>query len=172
MGWAIKVASVLLLAAVGVYLMVDGGMGLSGGGGAHPGAGPDSPARPAGGGAREVRLKAGAGGHFRATVRVDDADLPFLIDTGATAIVLEPDAAEAAGLHVRPSDFTIPVGTAGGQRHAARVRLREVKLGPIVVRDVDALVMDGPMGINLLGLAFLKRLEGYAVSGDSLVLSY
>ena len=53
-----------------------------------------------------------------------------------------------------------------------RVRLREVKLGPIVVRDVDALVMDGPMGINLLGLAFLKRLEGYAVSGDSLVLSY
>ena len=51
------------------------------------------------------------------------------------------------------------------------MRLRSVRLGAISLNDVDALVMsEGMLGMNLLGMSFLKRLSRYEVRGSTLVL--
>jgi aspartyl protease family protein len=63
------------------------------------------------------------------------------------------------------------VNTASGPMPVAPVMLREVRIGRISVRNVQALVVPpgAPEG-NLLGMSFLDKLDRYEVNGDRLTL--
>jgi aspartyl protease family protein len=117
-----------------------------------------------------VIVRAGQDGHFRADIVVDGAMLHMLVDTGATAVVLSREDAQRAGFDLTQLRFTARVSTANGVGLAAPVRLREVRVRSIVVRDVVALVNKAPMSGSLLGLSFLNRLSSYGVQGDILTL--
>ena len=55
---------------------------------------------------------------------------------------------------------------------AARVNLREVRVGSVVLRDVTAVVVPGDaLPVNLLGMSFLGRLSRFEIAGSQLVLS-
>ena len=55
---------------------------------------------------------------------------------------------------------------------AADVRLNEIAVGPIIMRNVRALVArPGALEESLLGMSFLERLHGYAVERDRLILT-
>jgi aspartyl protease family protein len=70
------------------------------------------------------------------------------------------------------ADFRIPVNTANGMIRAAQVRLAEVRLNGIVVRDVEAMVMPaGRLNGTLLGMSFLRRLGGMEFAQGRLVLT-
>ena len=45
-----------------------------------------------------TELSAGAGGHFMTTASINGRDIQVLVDTGATAVALRYEDAEAAGL--------------------------------------------------------------------------
>ena len=54
---------------------------------------------------------------------------------------------------------------------AARIRLKEVAIGPLDRQNVDALVAHpGALSQSLLGMSFLSRLRSYEFSGDFLTL--
>jgi aspartyl protease family protein len=56
---------------------------------------------------------------------------------------------------------------------AAPVVLRQLSIGQMTVRDVQADILEGSMpGIGLLGMSFLRRLDGYEVRGDRLYLRW
>ncbi|MGL4445890.1 MAG: retropepsin-like aspartic protease family protein [Alsobacter sp.] len=110
-------------------------------------------------------------GHFTAEPQINGVRLQMLVDTGASVIALSAEDASRAGIFPNANDFRIPVNTANGTIKAASVRLREVQLGRIVVRDVEAVVMpQGRLGGSLLGMSFLRRLSSFNVSGGTLVL--
>lgn len=117
-----------------------------------------------------VAIRAGQDGHFRADATVNGTTLHMLVDTGASAVVLTADDAARIGLDPARLRYTARVQTANGIADAAPVRLREVRIGPISVRGVPALVNRAPMSGSLLGLSFLNRLAGYGVEGDVLTL--
>jgi aspartyl protease family protein len=118
-----------------------------------------------------VRLRKRPDGHFIARVDVQGTTLGFLVDTGASTVVLKPGDAEKAGIDVSALAFTVAVETANGTTFAAPVRLRSVAIGPIELNDVEALVAKpGNLKENLLGMSFLKRLRSYEASGDFLTL--
>jgi clan AA aspartic protease (TIGR02281 family) len=50
--------------------------------------------------------------------------------------------------------------------------LKKFKVGEIVLRDVEAVVNSAPMRVSLLGMSFLKRLDGWQVKGDKLYLAW
>jgi aspartyl protease family protein len=103
--------------------------------------------------------------------RVNGEALRFIFDTGADQVVLTAGAAEDLGLRIDENDFTVPVSTANGVTTAAPARLREVRVGSIAIRDVEALVArPGALAQNLLGMSFLSRLRHFGVSGDRLTL--
>jgi len=63
------------------------------------------------------------------------------------------------------------VSTANGTTYAAPVRLKSIAVGPLELRDVEALVAQpGNLNENLLGMSFLKRLRSYEFTGDFLTL--
>lgn len=122
-------------------------------------------------GEQAVRLRRQDNGHFVARAAANGTSMSMLVDTGASTVVLTPTDAERAGIDTASLAFTTPVSTANGTTFAAPVRLKSVSVGPLEVRDVEALVAKpGALSENLLGMSFLKRLRSYEFSGDFLTL--
>jgi aspartyl protease family protein len=175
-GWAVRQLLVWgLLGGLAVVLVADRG-GVRGTIAAMLGRG--TPPAPASGPAvaataaasRTLVVRAGHGGHFWVEAEIDGATLPFVVDTGATSVTLSRDAAALIGLRLGERDYTEPHRTANGIVRTAPVQLREVRIGALSVRDVDASVNPHLAGVSLLGMSFLKRLDGYEVRGDRLML--
>jgi aspartyl protease family protein len=122
------------------------------------------------GGGREVMLVA-RDGHFMVEAEVEGRAVLFLVDTGASDVVLTEKDARRIGIHVGERDFTRRYQTAGGTVRGAPVVLDSVAIGPIDLRNVEASVAEGEhLGVSLLGMSFLGRLGGYAVERDRLTL--
>jgi aspartyl protease family protein len=120
---------------------------------------------------RSLMVDAGRDGHFAVQSRVNGVFTDFMIDTGASLVVLRETDAANAGMHPAPADYTATVSTANGKVKAAPVKLERIEVGGITVYDVPALVLpDNILGKNLLGMAFLSRLKRYEVAGGRLVM--
>lgn len=109
-------------------------------------------------------------GHFYVEAEVDGARLRFVVDTGASSVVLSPADAARLGFDLAALDYTVPTMTANGEGRAAPVLLRSMEVGPIRREQVRALVNEAPMDGSLLGMSFLAELGGFSIEGDRLVL--
>ncbi|MHA1152815.1 MAG: retropepsin-like aspartic protease family protein [Alphaproteobacteria bacterium] len=121
-------------------------------------------------GESEVRFPAGADGHFRVKARVDGTPIRFLVDTGASNIVLSPADARRIGFDPQQLRFTGFAETANGTVRTAAVRLGTIEIGPIRLHDVPASVNRAAMRGSLLGMSFLERLRSFEVRDGTLIL--
>lgn len=117
-----------------------------------------------------VELRASAGGHFVVTAQVNGQPVDFLVDTGASDIVLSPADATRLGYHPENLSFTRQYTTANGIGRGAPIRLDSLAVGPIAFGGVPASVNEAPMSESLLGMTFLRRLDSYEVRRDTLIL--
>lgn len=122
--------------------------------------------------ARELVLNRRHDGHFRVVAHVNGVAIPFLLDTGASDVALSAEAAEKIGINLSTLKYSRRYQTANGIIHAAPVILRDVRVGQLRVYDVDASITEAPMGVSLLGMSFLNRLEGWEASGNKLILRW
>ena len=75
------------------------------------------------------------------------------------------------GINVSPADFIYEVNTANGKAKVAPAMIREIEIGRVRVRDVEAAVLDDrALDGTLLGMTFLKRLESFSVTDGDLIL--
>ena len=115
----------------------------------------------------ELTLQRNRAGHYVADGEINGRPVTFLLDTGATWVALPTRLARELGL--KPG-AAVTLQTANGPSVGYQTRLESVRLGPIAMRDVGALVTDGmDAGTVLLGMNFLKRLE-FTQRGGELVL--
>ncbi len=117
-----------------------------------------------------VSFRAGPDGHFHVTAEVDGVEILFLVDTGATDVVLTPADAQRLGFDPARLDYSQVYYTANGIGRGAPVRLDRVKIGPVDLAGVRASVNETPMSRSLLGMSFLNRIGGYQVRSDVLTL--
>jgi aspartyl protease family protein len=116
-----------------------------------------APASAHGEGYVEVRLAGNGQGHFLANGRINDQQVLFLLDTGATDVAVPGELAEDLGLE---RGAPVLLNTANGRSTGYRTRLDSLQLGDILLRDVRALVAPGMDGDEvLLGMSALKQLE-------------
>lgn len=120
----------------------------------------------------EMKVAANNAGHFVMDGEVGRAKVRFLVDTGATKVVLSRDDAVRAGLRPENLHFDQSVSTANGEVRVAPVTLRRLRVGQIVLNDVEAIVNSAPMRVSLLGMSFLQRLDGWQVKDDHLYLAW
>ena len=64
---------------------------------------------------RSLMLEADRLGHFQVEARIDGRSVDFIIDTGASLVVLRESDAARVGIRPRPSDYTATVITANGK---------------------------------------------------------
>ena len=114
-----------------------------------------------------VRIRRKSDGSFAANGEVNSEALALRIDSGAATIVLRQSDAERAGISIADLTFNTPLKTANGTNYLAPVRLKSIRVGSLIVEDVEGLVAQpGTLSDNLLGMSFLRRLSSYQVAGD------
>jgi aspartyl protease family protein len=122
-------------------------------------------------GEKAVRVRRRSDDHFVVRATVNGQAMTLLVDTGASTVVLRPADAQRAGIDTGDLNYTVAVHTANGTTYAAPIHLRAIAIGPLIVRDVNALVAPpGSLKENLLGMSFLRRLRSYEFSKDFLTL--
>jgi aspartyl protease family protein len=119
---------------------------------------------------RSVILNRSGNGHFRTEASVDGRRIDFLVDTGASMVVLRESDAARLGIHPSARDYTLKSSTANGVVYAARAELNRVEVGGVTVRNVAAAVLpDESLGQSLLGMTFLSRLRWEQKDGKLLL---
>lgn len=109
-------------------------------------------------------------GHYYLTLDVNGAPIRFVVDTGATSIVLLEEDARAAGLDPAHLRYSGTAMTANGAVRTARVVLDEIGLTGMTDRRVTAFVNEGEMAESLLGMSYLQRFDRLEISGGTLIL--
>ncbi len=98
-----------------------------------------------------------AGTSMMVQVRLNNSvTAPFLIDTGASDVLVPQAVADQLGIQVGPNTRTKRYSTANGVITTPVVMLRSVALGDAVVENVPASISPS-MKVGLLGLSFFNH---------------
>jgi aspartyl protease family protein len=108
----------------------------------------------------QTTIARGADGHYRVVGSVGGQSVAFLIDTGATSIAINETQARRLGIDFRVQGQPMIVNLASGTAKAWRIKLPQVKVGPLEVLGVEAFVLEGESSNDaLLGMSFLNRVR-------------
>lgn len=110
-------------------------------------------------------------GHYYIDAQVNGAPVQFVLDTGASMLVLTQDDARGAGLDPDNLTFTGRAMTANGEVRTAPVRLDRVTIGPATDENITAVVNSGEMAQSLLGMTYLQRWGKIEIAGGELTLT-
>lgn len=109
-------------------------------------------------------------GHYYADILINNVSVEFIVDTGASDIVLSNSDAERIGLNLDNLIFLGRAETANGIVKTASVRLNTIEFGTFVDHDIRAHVTDGETGSSLLGMAYLSRFSRIEIADGMLIL--
>lgn len=119
-------------------------------------------------GAQRVVLTADGSGHFMPQGQINGRAVQFMVDTGATQIVIGESEAKRINLDYQRGQ-RVTVQTANGAAAGYRITLDSVRVGDAQVHAVGAIVLPQPMPFVLLGNSFLTRFQMQR-SNDQLTL--
>lgn len=108
-----------------------------------------------------VTLRAGADGHYKADGLINNQQVKFLLDTGASTIAMSPNDARRLGINYLSGQKS-QGRTASGTVDAYLVTLPQVSVEGITLTNIDAAVVDSNFTENdsmLLGMSFLSKLK-------------
>ena len=117
-----------------------------------------------------IELPRGPDGHYYATVDVNGTPTRFVVDTGASMLVLTRDDARRAGIDPDDLSYFSEAMTANGAVATAPVTLDSVSIGPFADRHVRAFVNGGEMSQSLLGMSYLQQFSRVEIADNRMVL--
>jgi aspartyl protease family protein len=129
-----------------------------------------NPSAPRFGADGAIAVRRASDSHFYLDAKVNGVAIRFLVDTGATSVALTRVDAKRLGFDPDRLDYTLRVGTAGGERWAAPLPPLDFEIGRFRLAGVRAHVSDGGLEDSLLGMTVLSRFRSVAVEGDALTL--
>ena len=118
-------------------------------------------------GRKEITLKRNRRGHYVSSGKINNTDVRFMLDTGATHVSIPGDVARQLELQAGNRQI---VNTANGRIYVYATALDKIQIGDIVLSNVRASINPHMHDEDiLLGMSFLKHLE-FSQQGDELVL--
>lgn len=123
-------------------------------------------------GGRSVIIARNSSGQYNTTARMNGRRVRVLVDTGASSVAINRSTARRLGINVSDSDFIHKASTANGTALFARAKIDSIRIGGIVMDNVDtAILSDNALSGTLLGMAFLDRLSKVQVENGELKLT-
>jgi aspartyl protease family protein len=105
-----------------------------------------------------IVLTAGTNGHFRTTGQINGKSIEFMVDTGASSVVISQADADRLGLDYKNAPAGM-ASTANGAAPFRLITLSAVRIGDVEIANVEAAVIPAPMRGALLGNSFLMRFQ-------------
>lgn len=119
----------------------------------------------------EMIINIARDGHFYLDTIINSSPIRFMIDTGASDIVISMKEAERVGIRTNKLIFNRPYQTANGISWGAKTTLEKMEVEDLLFYDVPASVNSADMGTSLLGMSFLRKFHKYEFYRDKLVLT-
>ena len=117
----------------------------------------------------EVSIPRSNDSHYRVSGTIDGHSVEMMVDTGATAVVMNSNEAKRLGIDYLKGR-ELQSATASGMVDSYLVDLRHVKVGNIEVHNIKAVVLEGDFPTQtLLGNTFLSHVV-MEQQADALVL--
>ena len=120
---------------------------------------------------KKLTLKTATDGHFYVTLSINNKPIDFLIDTGATAMILSKRDGEELGFSVDKLNFSQLAQTANGEILISPVELDKVSLGFKHFSNVKAFISQTNMKKSLLGMSFLSRLKKLELGRNIMIIN-
>jgi aspartyl protease family protein len=111
-----------------------------------------------------------ADGHFYVDAMVNDHLVHFMIDTGASIVVLTKADALAIGEHFSESEFEVVARGASGDVRGKNIKLHHVSIGQKDAWDIDAAITEDGLDVSLLGQSYLAQVGEVSIVGDKMTL--
>lgn len=121
--------------------------------------------------ATTVEIPRSPDGHYYLTLQINDTPVDFVVDTGASQIVLSQLDAERIGIDPASLRYSGSANTANGIVRTAPVVLDQIALGDMVELGLPAVVNGGAMDASLLGMTYLGLYDRIEISNGVLVLN-
>lgn len=109
-------------------------------------------------------------GHFYVDAEVNGQLVHFLVDTGASSVVLTMADAKHVGLSFMPEQFSVIARGASGDVRGQILKIGRVAIDRKEAFDVEGAVVDEGLDVSLLGQSFLSRIGTLVIDGDKMVL--
>lgn len=118
----------------------------------------------------EMQVQRARDGHFWIMTQINGQNLPMMVDTGASMVVLSKKDARRIGIDVNKLRFNGSSSTANGTVSYARTRLDDFVIGHVAFNNFTVTVNGGQMEGSLLGLDALNQFKSYEMRGDMMIL--
>lgn len=118
-----------------------------------------------------IEVPRGPDGHYHLVLAVNGTKIDFVVDTGATDVVLSQEDARKVGLDPDNLTYLGSAQTANGVVQTATVSLETVRLGEIVDRNLRAVVNGGDLDGSLLGMGYLGLFARIEIADGMLILT-
>lgn len=118
-----------------------------------------------------IELPRANDGHFYAVMQVNGESVRFMVDTGATQLVLTQEDAERVGLNPADLPYLGRSETANGVIRTAYSSVDTIRFGPFYDTDVDVSITRSELDISLLGMRYLGLFDSVEIRQDRLILS-
>lgn len=118
----------------------------------------------------EVTVPRQADGHYYLTLDVNGVPVDFVVDTGASQVVLTQEDARSVGINPDELRYLGRAFTANGAVETADIWLDTVALGPFTDDGIRAVVNKGQMEGSLLGMTYLSAFDTIQIRNNELVL--
>lgn len=118
----------------------------------------------------ELRVRMAPDGHFWVDADINGVKRRMLIDSGATVTAISEATARAAGVGAGAGITPVVLRTANGEAEARTGRVKELRVGNIVARNLRIVTSPGMGDLNVIGMNFLSLLQSWRVEGRTLIL--
>jgi aspartyl protease family protein len=108
-------------------------------------------------------------GHFYIQAQINNRSVIFLVDTGATDIVLSQQDAFRTGINVKNIKNFKTYETAKGKIESGIINIPQIKIGNFLINNIEASVNSHSMSHSLLGMSLLRYFN-FIVKDNKLIL--
>lgn len=120
--------------------------------------------------AAPLELWRAADGLFYVDGAINGQPVRFVVDTGASMVVLTASDARRAGVARTDGGPTVEAQTVSGKSTMAHVTLASMQVGSTGNAAVPAAVAADGLGVSLLGQSWLAQLASVTIEGDRMIL--
>jgi len=118
-----------------------------------------------------IEVPRASDGHYYLPMQANGRTITFMVDTGASQIVLSPDDAKRLDIDLGQLNYFGRAATANGVVRSAPVHLDSLTVGPFSDSNISVWVTEGDLDRSLLGMDYLQKFPNIQFSNDRMILS-
>jgi aspartyl protease family protein len=119
---------------------------------------------------KAIKLTRQDDGHFWVRGEINNKQVDFMVDSGATTTAINADTANHVGLDMSKASGAVELDTANGAVWAKVVTVPKMSVGDFIFANHSAVVAQEFGDTNVVGMNFLDTFTSWNVEGDVMTL--